>query len=130
MALWVRSYAWLDQIIVPVSEFDSFAVTSIQGQFVFGRTNDPRLQTASGTRSQWRGFPLQEWNETVDGPNACFPDSVTPHELTALPMPQLTRNAIVTTSPGTTYYYELLVPIWLTLSVTVAIGASLWVKWR
>jgi hypothetical protein len=129
VASWVRSYLWMDQYIHPVSAVRYFGLTSIEGQVVFGASDDPDLSAAfSRYGSIWirKAFPLRDWDKAVGGPVPFFP-AARPRGI--IRWPRLAKNAYVMSKPGSNHY-EVIVPYWLLVLSTAALAAAPWIKWR
>jgi len=130
IGLWVRSYWRMDQLIRRVSTTDYVAYTTIQGQFVFGRSNDPILRAMFKQNWTRRGFAMKDWGAALSGPVAYFPATAPgPHDSELMRLPRFSSRPFVITTPGTSYY-EVIVPYWLIVLSTASLAALPRIPWR
>jgi hypothetical protein len=124
---WAVSYWRFDQLIGRTSAKNYLALTSFQGRFVCGWSDDPQLQVAFAQTWNRRGFRTKDWDAALRGPIAFFPATVRPTSR-VIPWPQYNRNPFIT-APGTNYR-EIVLPYWMMLLFTTAAAASPWFRWR
>jgi hypothetical protein len=127
LVAWAVSYWRFDQLIVSASATNHVGLTSFQGRFVFGWSDDPQLQIPFAQSWSRRGFRTENWDAALAGPVAFFPATITPNA-SAIPWPRFNHNPFVT-APGTNYR-EIVLPYWMIYLLTSAAAASPWLRWR
>ncbi len=131
IALWVRSYWRVDQLIRRGSTTTYYAFTSSQGQAFVGMSNDPGLKVVFGQDWTKRGFSLEDWYASPGTPFACFP-ATTPSPLNEIRLvlwPHYRKNPFVSITPGVTHH-EVMVPYWLAFLLTIWLALIPWIRWR
>ena len=125
VVLWVRSYWRMDQLIYCVSPVNYVACTTMQGQLVFGKSNDPINRQVFKDAWTWRGFAMADWDAALSSPVAYFPVSAPgPHNPELVPLPRFSSQPFLVPTPGITCY-EVMLPYWLLVLSTVSIATVL-----
>jgi len=122
LAMWMRSYWRMDQLIRRISTVEYVACTSIQGAIVMGKSDDSALQSFFQQRWTSRGLALKDWDAALTGSVAYFPCNK-PRESELVRVPRFSRQPFVV-APGTTYN-ELTLPYWLLVLSTASLTALL-----
>lgn len=125
VGLWVLSYLRFDQIVHRVSTTNYVAVSTFRGQIAVGGSDDRSLATVFPRDWRHLSFSLLDWDEKQGSPFAVFP---VPGPKSILPWPNFQRPFYI--GPVGTTNYELMVPYWLLVLVSAAVGGCVWVRWR
>jgi hypothetical protein len=126
IVLWVRSYWWTDQLTHQNSSTKFVAVTTGNGRLLLGKSDDPMLGRFIG--SGWSGRSCH-WSKAGSMP--FFPASIPilPPRREIFGWPQFSDQPFQPRLKGARYS-EVIVPYWLLLLTTTALGVAPWITLR